>query len=181
MRSVREVALRSACFPRLFIFLLAFCSIYFMLIVAIHLSSEFIRFEEISYCHQSLFWARSSQVNQCYLDEGCLEIACIALELPMSGKGFWSKPFIKDGSRNFLMWLTSSVAIPSQTVFNHRGFNGSNFMILQKQNGLYSGDRDWTGANQNQSPVPQQGTDFFNAFLQITPGPFHQQWREKMY
>lgn len=40
------------------------------------------------------------------------------------------------------MWLTSSVAIPSQTVFNHRGFNGSNFMILQKQNGLYSGDRD---------------------------------------
>lgn len=52
--SVREVALRSACFLSIVIFLLAFCSIYFMLIVAIHLSSEFIRFEEISYCHQSL-------------------------------------------------------------------------------------------------------------------------------
>lgn len=46
------------------------------------------------------------------------------------------------------MWLTNSVAIPSQTVFNYLGFNGSDFMILQKQNGLYSGDKDWIGANQ---------------------------------
>lgn len=55
VHSIRKVALRSACFLGTVIFLLAFCRICFMLIVAIHLSSEFIRFKEISYCHQSLF------------------------------------------------------------------------------------------------------------------------------
>lgn len=53
--SMRKVALRSACFLGTVIFLLTFCRICFMLIVAIHLSSEFIRFKEISYSHQSLF------------------------------------------------------------------------------------------------------------------------------
>lgn len=31
--------------------------------------------------------------------------------------------------------------------FNYQGFNGSDFMMFQKWNGLYSGDKDYIGAN----------------------------------